>query len=113
MSSVRTCVATGFPLFRGMGVGKDIGPPREEQVLDVLERVRLDAGAHPLPDDLKQVDEDFAAEELVDFFFPRGMRAHQAGKRPLIAVDRSNEVLEDLVHDLHPLFRIELLRYGG
>ena len=55
--------------------------PREEQLLDVLQRVRLDAGAQPLPHDLEQVDEHLAAQELVDLLLARRVRAHQPRQR--------------------------------
>ena len=47
----------------------------------VLQRVRLDAGAQPLPHHLQQVDEHLAAEQLVDLLLARRVRAHQPRER--------------------------------
>ena len=47
----------------------------------VLQRVRLDPGAQPLPHDLQQVDEHLAAQQLVDLLLARRVRAHQPRQR--------------------------------
>ena len=47
----------------------------------VLQRVRLDAGAQALADDLEQVDEHLAAQQLVDLLLARRVRAHQPRER--------------------------------
>src|SRR4051794_30235736 len=46
--------------------GTDHGPTGEEQLLNVLQRVRLDAGTQRLPDYLEQVDENLATQEVID-----------------------------------------------
>ena len=74
-------VEPALELDHGLVARADLGLPREEQLLDVLQRVRLDPGAHALPHDLEQVDEHLAAEQLVDLLLARRVRAHQPRQR--------------------------------
>ena len=54
---------------------------RHVQRLELLDRVRLDADAHTLPHDLEEVDENPAAEQVVDLVLPRAVLAHQPPER--------------------------------
>ena len=86
-ASLVAVVEPALELDHGLVPGADVGLALEEELLDVLQPVRLDAGAQALADDLEQVDEHLAAQELVDLFLagrvacPSGGRASRA-RRP-------------------------------
>ena len=51
---------------------------RHVELLDLLERIRLDRGAHALADDVEKVDQDLAAEQPVDLVDAGPVALHQA-----------------------------------
>src|SRR5580700_58782 len=54
------------------------GSSEPEEALQFLDRVALDARADALPDDVIEIDEDPCTQQTVDFFFTRGVTAHEA-----------------------------------
>ncbi len=48
------------------------------EMLECFERVFFDAGAEGLFEDGVEIDEEAGAEHAVDFFFARGVEAHEA-----------------------------------
>ena len=75
-----------------------------EEVLDLLERVRLDRGPDALADDPVEVHEDAAAEQPVDLVLPRRVALHQAfdgaGLVAAVVVDVHRGVPVEAVDDV-------------
>ena len=74
-------VEPALELDHGLVARADLGLAREEELLDLLQPVRLDPGAQPLAHHLQQVDEHLAAQQLVDLLLARRVRAHQPRQR--------------------------------
>ena len=85
------------------GVGHRPFAGRHVELLDLLERVRLDRRTDALANDVEQVDEDIAAEEPVDFVDAGPVSLHQPLDGPrlvaAVVVDMHLRVPVETIHE--------------